>query len=333
MVGRVWVVQGSTKSEIALDLRQALSYAPSVSEFLALVELGSNAVRCLVASILPGVGFRVLQEARAQTRLSAGRPGILSPIAIGETSDTIRRFVREARREYQPRILAVATSAVRDATNRQDLLEKLQREAGVSVRILSGLEEALLGTQAALHSLSFRNGTVADLGGGSLQLTHVREEEISSAASMPLGAVRTTTRFFRNDPPTEREIQSLRQEVHHQLARNFSISAPSSEMIGLGGTIRTLGRMHLTTINKQRSRQGLSLQRSDLSALRERMERLPARERIQLGGLKEERVDIIVAGTIVIEEVMRLGNYRTLTVCTEGVRQGLLLRETFGRGI
>ena len=77
-----------------------------------------------------------------------------------------------------PTILAVATSAVREATNRSELLDKLQREAGVSVRILSGLEEALLGTQAAFRSLSFRNGTVADLGGGSLQLSHVREEEI-----------------------------------------------------------------------------------------------------------------------------------------------------------
>ncbi len=323
----------STKSEVALDLRGALSYASHVSEFLALVELGSNAVRCLVASVLPGVGFQVLREERVQTRLSAGRPGVLSPTAIRETTDAIRRFLREARREYRPRILAVATSAVREATNRNELLEKLQREAGVSVRILSGLEEALLGTQAALRSLSFRNGTVADLGGGSLQLSHVREEEITSAASLPLGSVRTTFRFFKSDPPTAQQVQALRQEVQRQLERKFFLSTSGNEMVGLGGTIRTLGRMHLTAINKQRSRLGLSLQRADITALRERMEGLSARERTQLGGLKEERADVILAGTVVVEEVMRLGNYRTLTVCTEGVRQGLLLRETFGRGV
>ncbi len=326
-------MSASTRSEVALAIREGLSYASTVSEFLALVELGSNAVRCLVASILPGVGFQVLQEKRVQTRLSAGRPGVLSPLAIKDTTETVRQFLREARREYQPRILAVATSAVRDATNRKDLLEKLQREVGVSVRILSGLEEALLGAQAALRSLSLNNGTVADLGGGSLQLAHVRDEEIASAASLPLGAVRTTTRFFKNDPPTEREIQALRVEVQHQLTRHFSARAPSNEMIGIGGTIRTLGRMHLTSLNKQRSRQGLSLQRADVSALRERMEKLPVRERMRIDGLKEERADVILAGTIVIEEVMRVNDYRTLTVCTEGVRQGLLLRETFGRGI
>jgi len=322
-----------TRSEVALDLRGVLSYASTVSEFLALVELGSNAVRCLVASILPGVGFQVLYEERVQTRLSAGRPGVLSPTSIRETTDAIRRFLREARREYQPRILAVATSAVRDATNRDELLEKLRREAGVSVRILSGLEEALLGTQAALRSLSLRNATIADLGGGSLQLSHVREEEITSATSLPLGAVRTTNRFFKNDPPTVQQVQALRQEVQHQLVRNFSAAAPSSEMIGLGGTIRTLGRMHLTATNKQRSRQGLTLQRAEVSTLREQMEKLSADERTRLGGLKAERADIILAGTMVIEEVMKFGHYRTLTVCTEGVRQGLLLRETFGRGV
>ena len=326
-------MRASTKSEVAIDLRGALSYAPHVSEFLALVELGSNAVRCLVASVIPGVGFQVLHEERTQTRLSAGRPGVLSPTAIRETTDAIRRFLREARREYRPRILAVATSAVRDATNRNELLEKLQREAGVSVRVLSGLEEALLGAQAALRSLSLRNGTVADLGGGSLQLSHVREDEITSAASLPLGSVRTTSRFFKSDPPTAPQVQALRQEVQRQLEKKFLISAPSSEMVGLGGTIRTLGRMHLTAINKQRSRHGLTVQRGDITALRERMEELPARERTRLGGLKEERADVILAGTVVVEEVMRLGNYRTLTVCTEGVRQGLLLRETFGRGI
>jgi exopolyphosphatase/guanosine-5'-triphosphate,3'-diphosphate pyrophosphatase len=326
-------VSTSTKSEFALAIRKGLSYVSTVSEFLALVELGSNAVRCLVASILPGVGFQILQERRVQTRLSAGRPGVLAPTAIKETSDTVRQFLREARREYKPRILAVATSAVRDATNRKDLLEKLQREAGISVRILSGLEEALLGAQAALRSLPLQNGTIADLGGGSLQLTHVREGEISSAASLPLGGVRTTIRFFKSDPPTAREIQTLRQEVQHQLAGHFSAPAPSHDLIGIGGTIRTLGRMHLTALNKQRSRQGLNLQRDDIMALRLRMETLSIRERIRLDGLKEERADTILAGTIVIDEVMRVKNYQTLTVSTEGVRQGLLLRETFGRGI
>lgn len=302
-----------------------------MSEFLALVELGSNAVRCIVASIIPGVGFQVLREEREQTRLGGGRPGVLPPASVKETVRVVERFVRGVRREYQPRVLAVATSAVRDATNRRALIEKLRREVGVTVRVLSGEEEARLGAQAALWSLSFRDGVVADLGGGSLQLTQIREGEITWAASFPLGAVRTTARFFRNDRPTKEEIQALRQEIRRHCERDLPSRYKSEQIIGLGGTVRTLARMHLAALDKQASRQGLCLQHPDVSALRETLERLPVCDRTQLRGLKEERADIIFAGAIVVEEVMRLGGYRTLTVCTGGVRQGILLREAFGR--
>jgi exopolyphosphatase/guanosine-5'-triphosphate,3'-diphosphate pyrophosphatase len=225
--------------------------------------------------------------------------------------------------------MAVATSAVRDASNRRVLLERLRREVGVTVQVLSGEEEARLGAQAALSSLPFRNGVVADLGGGSLQLTQVRGGSILLASSFPLGAVRTTAQFFKNDPPTKQEIQTLRQEIQRYCERDLPSLYKGEEIIGLGGTVRTLARMHLAALDKERSRQGLCLRRSDVSVLRERIEGLPVRARTRLRGLKEERADIIFAGTIVLEEVMRLGGYRTLTVCTSGVRQGLLLRETF----
>ncbi|MGE0825329.1 MAG: Ppx/GppA phosphatase family protein [Candidatus Binatia bacterium] len=322
-----------TKSDLAVDQQGTPSYGSLVSELITLVEVGSNAVRCIVASVVPGVGFQLIEEERVQTRLGGGRPGILAPPAVRATITAVRRFVRAAQRNYQsPRILGVATSAVRDATNRHLLLDPLQRDVGVSIRILSGEEEAQLGARAALWSLSTREGTVLDLGGGSLQLSHIGAGSIVSAASFPLGAVRTTTRFFHHDPPTPQEIEALRHEVQEHCTNNLLTTATGSGMIGLGGTVRTLARMHLLNLNRQRSRQGLVLQRVDITTLREQLDRLPLRQRLRLNGLKPERADIILAGTIVIEEVMTLGNYRTLTVCTGGVRQGLLLHEVFRQG-
>ncbi len=100
---------------------------------------------------------------------------MLPQTSVKETLATVRRFLREVRKEDQPRVLAIATAAVREAANRDDLLATLKRTEGVEVRMLSGKEEAHLGTLAALRSLSFRNGVVVDLGGGSLQVTQVRE--------------------------------------------------------------------------------------------------------------------------------------------------------------
>ncbi len=325
-----------SSSALAVDLPVRSPYVPAMPEFVAVVELGSNAVRCLLAAITPGSGFEVLLEEREQTRLGSGPPGELPLAAIQKTVSVARRFLRGVRAQYQPRVLAVATSAVRDATNRGDLLSKLKRDADIEVSVLSGVEEAYLGARAALWSLSLQESTVADLGGGSLQLTQVRAGAIVSAASVPLGAVRMTARFLRADPPTTQEVQSLRREIQQHCEPLLPSIALGEGMVGLGGTIRTLGRMHLRAAEDEcsrheRSRQGLTLQQTDVVALRARLQERPVRERARMPGLKEERADIILAGAIVVEEVMRLGRYRTLTVCTDGVRQGLLLRETFDR--
>ena len=326
-------MRASTKSDLALDLQEPLAAAPAVAEVVALVELGSNAVRCILTSIVPRVGFQVFREVRAQTRLGGGEARVLPSIAMRETVRVVRRFLKDVRREHRPRVIGLATSAVRDATNQSEFLERLQREAGLTVQVLSGEEEARLGARAALWSLSLREGTVVDLGGGSLQLTHIRQSEVVTANSFPLGVVRTNRQFLRNDPPTALEIQALRREVRHHGQLFFQQDPKGRDLIGLGGTIRTLGRMQLMKTGQQRTRQGLRLQRTDVTALRKQCERLSVRERLRLPGLKAERADIILPGAIVVEEVMKLGKHDTLTVCTDGVRQGFLLREVFGAEI
>ncbi|MGH7961529.1 MAG: hypothetical protein ACRERD_06835, partial [Candidatus Binatia bacterium] len=274
-------------------------------------------------------GFEVLREERVQTRLGSGLSGILPRPAVADTVKAVHEFLTEVRKKHNPRVLAVATSAVREATNRACLLDALKRNGGVEVQVLSGPEEARLGALAVLKTLSFRHGVIADLGGGSLQLTRVRSEEIVAVASLPLGAVRTTQRFLKHDPPTAPELRALREEIRNRVSEVLPPRQKDEEMVGLGGTVQALANMHLAACHKKPvSRQGLRLQQSHLTALRERLEVLPTRQR-RLPGLKAERADIILAGAIVFEEIMILGGYTTLTVCTGGVRQGILLRETF----
>jgi exopolyphosphatase/guanosine-5'-triphosphate,3'-diphosphate pyrophosphatase len=298
-------------------------------ETLALLDLGSNAVRCLLARVTPGAGFRVLEEERVQTRLGAGPPGVLSARAAAATVAAVRRFLRRARQGRAPRTVAIATSAVRDAANRERLLGPLRRE-GVEVEVLSGEEEARLGAAAALHSLPFRDGVVADLGGGSLQLTRVRDRRIAAPASLPLGAVRLTRQFLRHDPPAARELRALRRTVAERLLPVLPPGRPGEVLVGLGGTVRTLARMHQAgagTGRAARPRHGMRLRQSDVVAVRERLEGRSVRERRRLPGLKAERADTILAGAIVIEAALTLGGYLTLVVCTRGVRDGVLWRE------
>jgi exopolyphosphatase / guanosine-5'-triphosphate,3'-diphosphate pyrophosphatase len=278
------------------------------------------------------VGFKVLEEARVQTRLGAGRPGTLPRLAVEETLEAVHDFLERARSGEEPRVVAVATSAVRDAASRDRILGALWQTEGVDVQILTGSEEARLGVLAALRSLPVRRGLILDLGGASLQLTRVRRGRVTTTASLPLGAVRMTARFLRHDPATPRELRALRQEIRRALVDGLPPADRREDMVALGGTVRTLASIHLRAERgRRRGRHGLRLQQSHVTAIRERLEPLATRKRARIRGLKHERADVILAGAIVIEEVMILGGYLELVVCTRGVRDGLLLRETFGK--
>jgi len=301
-------------------------------ERVAVLDVGSNAVRFVLACVTPGVEFRVLRQERVQTRLAGSRRGLLPRAAVEQTIRAVRRFLAEVRRRGSPRVIAVATAAVRDAPNADRLLGALRGEAGVDVRVLSGPEEARLGATAVLWSRPISRGAIVDLGGGSLQVTRVREGRIARVASVPLGAVRTSVRFLKHDPPHAREINALRRETRDRLLGVLPRAEAGDALIGIGGSLRALGRIFLRSVNRRgASLRGLKLRREHVTAVRARLEPLSVRQRRRIHGLKAERADVILAGVVVIEELMTLGGYEVLTVADEGVRHGLLIEETFRR--
>jgi exopolyphosphatase / guanosine-5'-triphosphate,3'-diphosphate pyrophosphatase len=304
-----------------------------MAELVAVVDLGSTAVRLLLARIVPGAHYDVLASERVPTRLGGGATAALSRDAVRATLRAVRRFLaRYSSPRRGPRMVAIATSAVRDAANRERLLGPLRHREGIDVHVLSAREEAQLGVEAAVDSLPLTDGLVVDLGGASLQASRVRGRRLVSSASVPLGAVRTTGRFLRHDPPRPRELQRIRNEIRQQLDGTVPTAARGEVLVGLGGMVRTLASIHLRSERGGRKhRHGLRLKQSDVTAIRERLESLSRRKRRKISGLKSERADIVLAGALVIEEVMVYGGYLTLIVCTHGVRDGVLLRETFGR--
>jgi exopolyphosphatase / guanosine-5'-triphosphate,3'-diphosphate pyrophosphatase len=302
-----------------------------MAEMLALVDLGSNATRFILARINPGVEFRVLREERAQTRLAGGPRGRLSPEAVDETVAAVGAFLRRTRTIPDLRVNAIATSAVRDAPNSGVLLAALRRQEDLDVRILAPDEEARLGAIAATWSLPLPSCLVFDLGGGSLQLARAHAGEIHPFGSFPLGAVRTTERFLRHDPPTSTEIATLRGEVWRLLLPVLDRAEPQTPLVGLGGTARTLARIYRDAGKGARaSVHGLRLPRREVTLVRERLQGLPSLDRL-MPGLKPERADIVLAGSIVIEEVMALTRGDTVIVCDRSVRHGFLIHETFLR--
>ena len=295
-------------------------------ETIALLDLGSHAARFLLVRIRHGKGFRVLDEERAQTRLGSGRARALSSRAVHQTLGAAREFVAHAAARGATRVVVIATAAVREASNGAHLLAPLRQVEGTEVRVLSWHEEARLGARAALGWRALRQGTVIDLGGGSLQVTRVEDGHVLPLVSAPLGVVRTTGRFIRHDPPTEAEIARLQREVIGELKTTLT-SCPAP-LVGLGGTIRALGRIRAAAEGRPGRRERLSL--GELTSLRQALARSPLHERQRLRGLKADRADVIVAGAVVLETLMVLGGYPALHVCPRGVCHGVLLDLTFG---
>jgi exopolyphosphatase/guanosine-5'-triphosphate,3'-diphosphate pyrophosphatase len=300
-----------------------------MDQSLALIELGSNASRLLLAEITMGVGYRVIHQRRVQTRLASGPERRLSARAIRDTLAAVRGFVRSLPHGNGLTALAVATAAVRDAENREELLHPLIHKYGLNVVVLSPTDEAYLGALAVLHNLPLQDGLIADLGGGSLQLTHLREGQVAQAVSLPLGAVRMTERFLRSDPPSAQELASLRSEVRQQLHRVTPDLEQNGSFVGIGGTVRTLANLCLGRRADEVTRHGLRLSHGDIATLRGQLESLPLGARQRFPGLKPERADIIVAGVVVIEELMRVAGLHAMTVSTFGVRDGFVIRRTF----
>lgn len=220
---------------------------------------------------------------------------------------------------------AVATSAIRDAENGQELVELVRERTGLEVRVLSREQEARYGYLAAVNSTALTDGCVLDLGGGSLQLVRVSARLARETSSKRLGAVRMTERFLDRDrPATHEQLQGLRAYVVRKLASVEWLPSSDPHLVGLGGTVRNLAAAAQRAQGLPAAEvHGFSLRASVLDGLVERLAALAPDERASVPGIKANRADIVLAGAVVVREVMRAGGFSLLEVSAMGLREGV----------
>ena len=222
-------------------------------------------------------------------------------------------------------VIAVGTSAIRDARNRSRYIDRVKRETGMNVRVLSGEEEAYYGYLAAINSTTLENGFVVDLGGGSLQITRVENRTSTHSVSFPLGAVRLTEGSLHSDPVTAGEIKHLTQHLRENLESLPWFKAERGmTMVGEGGTLRLVGRLAQKRVNYPLDDlHGYSVTLEQVASIRDELARLTIAARARISGMKSDRADISLAGAIVVHEIMRTAGFSELQVCSQGLREGL----------
>ncbi|HWJ20937.1 MAG TPA: Ppx/GppA phosphatase family protein [Gemmatimonadaceae bacterium] len=298
---------------------------------IAAIDIGSNSIRQIVADVSPTGAIRVVDEMKAAPRLGAGihETGELAEPAMRAALEALSRMVTLARQLGASRVVAVATSAVRDAANGHAFLDLVHEETGLRTKLLVGEEEARLAFLSALAHFDLGAGraVVMDIGGGSLELALSADGLLERLLSFPLGALRLTDEFLRPDP-RRRKVRALRQHVRDALRDEI---APrdwyGAQVIGSGGTFTNLAGMHLARqgVLTARTLHGTPVPRTDLEHLLDALQDLSPEERQTLPGLNPARADIIVAGLAVAAEVMALFESRDLLVSAYGIREGLLL--------
>ncbi len=299
---------------------------------LAVIDLGSNSFRLVVFTWGEHGGhgwWRRTDEIHEAVRVGAGldAAGELQAEPMERALETIELFAHFCRATGIDDVRPVATSAIRDATNQEDFLVAARKRSGLEIEVLAREEEARYGYLAAVNSTTLDDGVALDLGGGSLQLSQVRERQALDMRSWPLGSVRMTERFLPGDKTKGKQLKALRAHLAKELG-SATWLAEGGRLAGIGGTVRNLAAAAELAADKPSfGVQGFLLERDALDDLVERFADMSPDERGSVPGIKPERGDLILAGAVVVQTVMELGGFEALEVTEAGLREGVFYAE------
>jgi exopolyphosphatase/guanosine-5'-triphosphate,3'-diphosphate pyrophosphatase len=298
------------------------------SRQLTVIDLGSNSFRLVVFAASSDWWKRVdeiYEPVRIGEGLAAsGRLGARPMARALKALDVFAHFCHTNGLSGDS-VDAVATSAIREASNSAEFLARVREQTGLHVRVLTREQEARYGYIAAVNSTTLDEGCVLDLGGGSVQLVRVDARRAREGGSWPLGAVRMTERFLTGKGPAKpRQLDALRAHVAEQLESSDWLSAAGKRLVGLGGSVRALAAAAQRVKGASTSGvQGTVIERETLEDLVLRLAALPANERSRIPGIKPVRADLILAAAVVVQAIFDIGGFDTIEATEAGLREGI----------
>ncbi len=297
---------------------------------LAAIDIGTNSFHMVVVEWNKSGEVSVLDRVKMNVRLGSGAKDMkfISPDAMARGIDVLRTFARIARTQKAP-VRAVATSAVREALNQQDFIRRAAKETGIHIEIVSGIEEARLIYLGMLNSVPVfqKKILMIDIGGGSVEYLIGKKGEPLFAASLKLGAIRLTQRFFDRTVLKKEDIQACRKHIRGFLSH----VGPETERlkfedtVGTSGTIQNICAIISRMKNQNESVSAESFTSKELDkAVDLILKSKTVRDRERIGGIDPDRADIIVAGALVLQESFRSLNIKKMTVSDFALREGIV---------
>ena len=307
-------------------------------QVIAAIDIGTNSVHMVVVEVDPQLpAFHIIAKEKDTVRLGDRDPdtGYLTEEAIARSLKALKRCKDLAESLNVRQILAVATSATREAGNGTAFLHRIKSELGISVNLISGQEEARRIYLGVLSGMDFgdRPHVIIDIGGGSTELILADIREARFLSSTKVGAVRLTKEFVKSDPISREELTYLKayvrgmlerpvEEIWHHIQLN-----ENPRLEGTSGTIETLATLH--ALDKQGTVPnpitGYQLTRKDIEATTEKLAAMTYEERFNIPGISDKRAEIIVPGAIILLEAMEMLCIDSITICERALREGIIV--------
>jgi exopolyphosphatase / guanosine-5'-triphosphate,3'-diphosphate pyrophosphatase len=302
---------------------------------IAVADLGSNSWRLVVYGYEPGTPWwSLVDEIREAVRIGAGMgdDDRLRPERVERALHTAAVFDSFCRAMRIEQTETVATSAIREAQNGDELLRAIRQSTGLEPRVISGEEEARYGYLAIVNSTTIEGGFGLDIGGGSVQALRIEDRLLTASKSLRLGSVRVSEEFLPGKKARAKAMKALRKRVSGELEQ-LGWWRGGGSIVGLGGTIRNLAtaamkRADLPPLDVQ----GFQLESDALDELIELLSSLPADERGDVPGIKPDRGDVILGGALVLAAALDAGGFDAIEVTEAGLREGIFFERLCGAG-
>jgi exopolyphosphatase / guanosine-5'-triphosphate,3'-diphosphate pyrophosphatase len=300
---------------------------------LAAIDIGTNSIKLLVAAVEEDGSLQILSREKSLVRLGSETlaTGRLSEEAVEAGVSAVEQFLRSIRASGAELVRAVATCAVREAANSAEFLEAVRRRTGVSIDVVSGEEEARLINLGVRSEFPARFDPLflIDIGGGSTEFVISEGSRVRLTESLPLGVVRLSDRYSRNDPPNDRDRKAMKKAIRAvaKKAAEAVRKAGFKTCVGSSGTIQSLSLVHEAAIlGREATPTGhRTLTREGLKKINRLLRRTTAREKLRIPGLDPRRRDIAVPGGLLLAWILKRTGAKSIVVGERGLREGILL--------
>ena len=296
---------------------------------LGVLDVGSNTVHLQIVDTSPGARpnptFNYKEELKLTQYISENN--LVSDEGIEKLRSSIKRAIEQSASVQTQELLPFATSALREASNGEEIINSINKDFKIDLQVLSGEEEAKLTFLAARRWFGWSSGRllVIDIGGGSLEMAVGVDESPEIATSLPLGAARLTKNFLKGDPYTDKSIRALRDHIENKLEQilpSLVKHQDTDRAIATSKTLRTLARLSGDWFDGS----GKNISVEAIRKISAKLSEMDESTRAKLPGVSENRASQIVAGAFVAESVMRNLDIKELEICPWALREGVVLK-------